>query len=399
MSICVSTEDCFVQAQVTNTNMMAEPLTECSKDLKAAIDSFLSCPCSAFLSLLSTILIISRHSNEVRLTTVPTIGLNLFIGTKFVDETHAENCNVWVRPTGKGTINVNNVSTIDGESHFIPHTRALILVAVPWRRERRRFLDPKVSAIDGDHAPAVVDPTTFFASFPANLNQTVWMSDGKASNTLVEVKTDLQLCAWASGFGGVQSKSTCGRCCDWLQQHQPALLWCYMSSKKAKPIANKQDELKEDRFCFLEYHPTPMTWHQLTHQNATCTNDHHWHQVPLQGGRKSGVSRSLLDVDAVENRTIIFCDGPNGFRQMEQHRTPPKTSPDFQIAPIANVLAPKIGDRLPLSLKLLYILFCESHQNNLSLRWKQHQQQQKPQSEQSHKRSSTLNSTQTIVAK
>jgi hypothetical protein len=132
------------RGRAMQVKIVAEFAFQDTKDLHTAIDSFVTSPRARLGNELNGRDIrFVAHTYELGLPTVTIVSFyHLTAATvELVNKTLSEDNNVRVGATRKRTVNPDNLTGLNAYGKLIAHTRAVMLVTVPFRVERLWLVD------------------------------------------------------------------------------------------------------------------------------------------------------------------------------------------------------------------------------------------------------------------
>ena len=116
-------------------------------------------------------MIINRSATLCWLGSVSSVGLNHLVSFELIHQSLAEDSDIRVVATHKGSIGMDNVTSINGYGHLISDAWTFELVRIPSRVERFVLIDAEVRPINCHHAPSIVTSSMILSVFPTNLQK------------------------------------------------------------------------------------------------------------------------------------------------------------------------------------------------------------------------------------
>jgi hypothetical protein len=123
--------------------VVSKDATQATPLLEALVDGFMSCSDSRLR-------IASWHwcIDILSFPAVTQVSFHLLAIFQFIYQISSKNCNVWVLPTRKGTINPHYVPGANAQTHLVSNSRTLEFVRKPSRPKWFPIEDAKVRSID-----------------------------------------------------------------------------------------------------------------------------------------------------------------------------------------------------------------------------------------------------------
>ena len=128
---------------------------EDAKLFEAFVDSLVPWSCPFLRLFFFKRLIINGNSYFSRFSAVSSVRFYHFPLIQFMDKFWPEDGDIGPCTARKGSVRVNDITTVYRISNLISKSRTLELMRIPSRWKGRRFQDHKVSSVNGHPTPCV----------------------------------------------------------------------------------------------------------------------------------------------------------------------------------------------------------------------------------------------------
>jgi len=140
------------ERNVVFVDVMTEDLLQDAPSFQPSIKGFVAGPGNIHGELVLEVFVLTR-GNDFWITLITQVSNNVLTRTQSALQKGSENIEIGPSTTLKRSSVRHDFACTDTDANLVAQTRSIVLVGVPFARERKLFQDFEVNSIDGHQSP------------------------------------------------------------------------------------------------------------------------------------------------------------------------------------------------------------------------------------------------------